>query len=218
LRSPKKAGAVLTAGYFPLPGKNVENAMDSSSLPAKQRRDNAARNIPGRKNRKIIPGRKKDGAVKTVEYFLLRLKNAANVGDISSLPAKKQKNTAAKNVHNPGRKKDGAAKTVGFFLPLKKNAANVGDISSLPAKKLKNTAAKNVHNPDPKKDGAARMVGFSLPPKKNAVSKEDSSSILARKQKNTVKKNVPTRKIIHVRKNPKKDGAVKMVRFFLLIC
>jgi hypothetical protein len=184
LYSPKRAGAALTAGYPLPPGKNVENEVDSSSLPGKQQKDNAAENVPDRKNRKIVPGRK-------------------------------------------SRKRDGAAKTVGFFLLLKKNAVNSGAISSLLANKQKNTVKRNVLNPCPKKAGAAKTVGFSLLLKKNAVNSGAISSLPANKQKNTVKKNVPirktipgrkSRKIVHDRKKSKKDGAVRMVRFFLLIC
>jgi hypothetical protein len=158
------------AGSFLPPGKNVENVTDSSSPPVKQQRDNAAKIVPGRKNPKIIPDRRNRnevGAAKTVGFFLPRKKNAANSGDISSLPAKKQKNTVAENVLNHDRKRDGAVKTVGFFLPPKKNAASKEDSSSLPANKPKNTARKNVLNPGRKKAGAARTARFFLPEKQN---------------------------------------------------
>jgi copper chaperone CopZ len=159
-----------------------------------KQKNTAARNIPGRKSRKIIPdlkNRNKDGAVRMVGFFLPLKQNAAKAGDSSSLPVNKQKNTAARNV--PGRKsrkinldrksrkKDGAVKTVEFSLPPQQNAAKAGDSSSLPVKKRKNTAAKYV------------------PTRKNLPGPKNRKSILDRK-------------------NPKKDGAVRTVKFFLLIC
>ena len=165
--------------------------MDSSSLPVKQQRDNAAENVPDRKNQKIIPGRKnpkRDGAARMVDFFTPLRKNAASREDNSFILAKKQKNIVEEIALTrkiiPDRKslkKDGAVKTVEFFTLPRKNATNAGAIFSLLANKQKNTAGKNV------------------PTRKTTPGRK-------------------SRKIIHDRKNPKKDGAVKMVRFSPLIC